>query len=234
MTDRPEPRSGPGLTPGHDDGRLVAPAASRNEVPIIDALAPLLGTRRGLMLELGSGTGQHIAAWAGAFPGLDWQPSDPFEQHHDSIRAWVAHAACPNLRAPIWLDAAEDWPKLEPLAGVISVNVIHITPWVVTEGIFRGAKQGLAPGGLLIFYGPFKENGVHTGDGNAAFDAKLRADDPAWGIRDLDDVSAVAADSGFTGPDVMPMPANNRLVIYRKQSAGRPEAIPPRQHVTRG
>lgn len=219
MTDRPEPRSGPGLTPGHDDGRLVAPAASRNETPIVDALTPVLADRKGLMLELGSGTGQHIASWAGAFPSLDWQPSDPFEQHHDSIRSWVAHAARPNLRAPIWLDAAEGWPKLGPLAGVIAVNVIHITPWVVTEGIFRGAGQGLAPGGLLIFYGPFMEGGQHTGDGNALFDARLRADDPAWGIRDLDDLADLAAAMGFSGPEVTEMPANNRLVTFEKETA---------------
>ena len=92
MTDTPEPRCAPGLTGGHADGRLVAPAAERNEQPIIDALSPRLSGRAGLVLEIGSGTGQHAAAWAGAFPALDWQPSDPFDSHLDSIRAWVAHA----------------------------------------------------------------------------------------------------------------------------------------------
>ena len=217
MTDRPEPRSAPGLTPGHDDGRLVAPAASRNESAIIDALRPALADRRGLILEIGSGTGQHVAAWARAFPKLDWQPSDPFEVHHDSIRAWVAHATQPNLRPPIWLDGADTWPKLEPLAGVISVNVIHITPWVVTEGIVRGSAWGSRAGGLLIFYGPFKECGEHTGDGNARFDESLRAQDPAWGIRDLDEISQLAAGAGYGSPDVTEMPANNRMVVFAKQ-----------------
>ena len=220
MDDTPEPRCAPGLTGGHEDGRLVAPAAERNEQPIIDALLPRLQGRRGLMLEIGSGTGQHAAAWAGAFPGLDWQPSDPFDSHLDSIRAWVAHAGHANLRAPIWLDAAERWPAFEPLAGVISVNVIHIAPWVVTKGIFSGAANAVAEGGHLIFYGPFKEGGVHTGDGNAAFDAKLRADDPAWGIRDLDDLKALAVDAGFTGPEVVHMPANNRLVVFTRNEGG--------------
>lgn len=168
------------------------------------------------MLEIGSGTGQHIAAWAGAFPALDWLPSDPFDAHQSSIRAWVVHSALPNLRDPIWLDAAEQWPNLGTLAGVLSVNVIHICPWAVTEGIVRGAAAALAAGGTLIFYGPFKEGGAHTGDGNARFDATLRQQDPAWGIRDLDDVSALTASQGFSGPAVTAMPANNRMVLFRK------------------
>ena len=216
MADRPEPRSAPGLTPGHQDGRLTAPSAERNEHPIIDALGSVLRDRLGLMLEIGSGTGQHVAAWAGAFPSLEWQPSDPFESHLDSIRAWVAHSGYPNLRAPIWLDAAEEWPSLGSLAGVISVNVIHITPWVVTRGIVTGSARALSPGGVLIFYGPFREGGKHTGEGNARFDEKLRAEDPAWGIRDLDELSALASGAGFGPPGVTVMPANNRLVVFER------------------
>ncbi len=216
MADRPEPRSAPGLTGGHEDGRLVAPSAERNEQPIINALASVLRDRRGLVLEIGSGTGQHAAAWAQAFPALDWQPSDPFDSHHDSIRAWVGHAGLPNLRAPVWLDAAEPWPTLEPLTGVISVNVIHIAPWVVAKGIVAGAARALSPGGVLMFYGPFKEGGQHTGDGNARFDESLRAQDPAWGIRDLGEVATLAADARFGPAIVTDMPANNRLVVFQK------------------
>ncbi|MFK7941396.1 MAG: DUF938 domain-containing protein [Paracoccaceae bacterium] len=221
MTDRPEPRSGkpgsgPGLTPGHEDGRLVAPSASRNETPIINALAPVLSGLSGLMLEIGSGTGQHVAAYARAYPQIDWQPSDPFEEHHDSIRAWVAQAGCPNLRAPIWLDAAEIWPNLGQLAGVISVNVIHISPWAVAQGIVRGAAAAVQSGGVLVFYGPFKEAGQHTGDGNAAFDETLRARDPGWGIRDLGEVVALGEGHGFGPAEISEMPANNRLVVLRK------------------
>ena len=194
----------------------MAPAAERNEQPILDALSAVLADRTGLVLEIGSGTGQHSAAWARAFPELDWQPSDPFDTHLESIRAWVAHAACGNLRAPIWLDAAEPWPELGRLTGVISVNVIHIAPWVVTKGIFAGAAQAVDPGGLLVFYGPFKEGGVHTGEGNARFDASLRAEDPAWGIRDIDDLSELAGAAGFAEPAVLQMPANNRLLVFAK------------------
>lgn len=216
MTDTPQPRCAPGLTSGHDDGRLLAPAAQRNEQPIIDALSPMLAGRSGLMLEIGSGTGQHATAWARAFPNLDWQPSDPFDSHLDSCRAWMAHAGLPNLRAPVWLDAAEPWLDLGPLAGVISVNVVHISPWVVTKGIIQGASDAVQPGGLVIFYGPFKEDGQHTGDGNARFDESLRAQDPAWGIRDIGDVVELAHGSRLGGPDVTVMPANNRLLTFRK------------------
>ena len=176
MTDASIPKSSPGTTDGHNDGRLVAPSAERNTEPLIDALRPILSRQRGLLLEIGSGTGQHSAAFARAFPNIDWLPSDPFDVHLDSIRAWGNHASVPNLRAPVWLDAAEDWPRMEPLIGVISINVIHITPWVVAKGIIRGAAT-MKQGGALLFYGPFRENGQHTGEGNERFDASLREQD---------------------------------------------------------
>ena len=201
-------------TGGHDDGRLVAPSAERNAQPIVEALSPVLVGRRGLMLEIGAGTGQHSVALADTYPNLDWQPSDPFDVHLDSIRAWVAHSGAANIRAPLWLDAAEPWPDMGPLAGVISANVIHISPWAVAEGIVRGA--GAAPAGLLIFYGPFREGGQHTGEGNERFDAALRAQDPAWGVRDLEDVADLAARAGFGAPEITVMPANNRLVVFER------------------
>ena len=199
---------------GHGDGRLVAPSAERNARPIVETLGPVLIGRSGLMLEIGAGTGQHSVALAGAFPKLDWQPTDAFESHLESIGAWVAHAGLPNLRAPVWLDAAETWPDLGPVAGVFCANVIHIAPWVVARGIVRGA--GAAHAGVLVFYGPFREGGHHTGEGNVAFDAVLRAEDPAWGIRDVEDVAELAAHAGFGPPEVTPMPANNRLVVFQR------------------
>ncbi|MEM7423571.1 MAG: DUF938 domain-containing protein [Pseudomonadota bacterium] len=216
MVDQPQPQCAPGLVDGHPDGRLVAPSALRNERPIIETLTPLLSGRNGMVLEIGSGTGQHSAALAAAFPRLVWQPSDPFDNHLDSCRAWVAHAGCPNLRDPIWLDAAEPWPDLDPLAGVISANVIHISPWVVAMGIMRGAGQTVAPGGLLLFYGPFREGGAHTGNGNARFDASLRAQDPDWGIRDAEAVIEEAELHGFRYPEIIEMPANNRILALTR------------------
>ncbi len=164
------------------------------------------------MLEIGSGTGQHIAGWAQAFPALDWQPSEAHDPNLESIRSWAASVSLGNLRAPIRLDAAAPWPSLGALAGVISVNVIHISPWSVTQGIVAGAAASVSPGGVLIFYGPFAEDGRHTGDGNARFDASLRAQDASWGVRNLEDVARLAASAGFGPPQVRQMPANNRLV----------------------
>ena len=199
------------------DGRLFSPSAERNAQPIVEALGPLLAGASGTVLEVGAGTGQHVAALAAAFPGLDWQPSEAYEAFLDSILAWVGETDLPNLHAPIRLDAAEPWPDLGPLGGVMAINVIHIAPWAVAEGIVRGAEAALAPGAPLIFYGPFKEGGQHTGEGNARFDAALRAENPTWGVRDLDELSATAIRAGFAGPDVTPMPANNRLVCYRRR-----------------
>ena len=141
------------------------------------------------MLEVGAGTGQHSVALAAAYPRLNWLATDAFEAHLESIAAWIGHAGLPNLRDPVWLDAAEDWPDMGPLAGVFSANVIHIAPWVVTRGIFRGAEAAHA--GVVIFYGPFIEGGRHTGEGNTVFDALLRREDPAWGLRDIGDLSDV-------------------------------------------
>ena len=196
----------------HADGRLVAPSAERNTKPIVDALTPILIGRTGVMLEVGAGTGQHSVAMASAFPRFEWQPSDPYEAHLESIRAWSAHAGLPNIREPIWLDAAEQWPPFDRLAGVFCANVTHISPWVVTQGIVRGA--GEAGAGVLIFYGPFREGGAHNGEGNAAFDTALRVQDSAWGIRDSDDVADLAARAGFGAPEITLMPANNRLLVF--------------------
>lgn len=198
------------------DGRQSAPSAERNLQPIAEALRPILGDASGLVLEIGSGTGQHAAGLAAAFPDLEWQPSEDAGTSLVSIRAWAARSGLSNLRAPIRIDAAASWPDLGPLAAVLSVNVIHIAPWEVAHGIVQGASRALRPGGSLIFYGPFKEGGRHTGEGNRRFDEALRAQDPSWGVRDIDDLSALARDAGFGPAEITQMPANNRLVCYRR------------------
>ena len=199
---------------GQGDGRLHAPSAMRNSHAIVEAFQPLLIGLDGLMLEIGSGTGQHSVALAEAYPRLVWQPSDAFDDHIDSIAAWVAHAGAANLRPPIWLDAAESWPDMGRLTGVFSANVIHIAPWAVAEGIFRGAEQAHA--GLVSFYGPFREMGKHVSDSNAHFDRLLRSEDPAWGVRDIEDLADLAARAGYGPPDLTVMPSNNRLVTFQR------------------
>jgi len=206
------------------DGRLFAPSYDRNYPPIRDALGPLLAGRRGTVLEIGSGTGQHIASLAADFPDLGWVPSDIFPEHMASIAAWRAIAGVPNLAAPVRVDGAANWAAspevraLGPLAAVLAVNVIHIAPWAVAGGIVAGAARLLGPGGWLIFYGPLRRGGRHTAPSNAAFDAALRADNPDWGVRDLDEVGRLAGEAGFGAPKVTEMPANNLLVAFPRES----------------
>lgn len=173
------------------------------------------------MLEIGAGTGQHAGAFELAFPGLDWWPSDPDPDHRASIAAWRRHLRLFE-RAALDLDAAGDWAGMREIAalgaltGVISLNVIHIAPPSVTLGIVAGAGRALAPGGLLIFYGPFRVNGAHIGESNAAFDAGLRAENPDWGLRDTADIARMAGAAGLDFALLQAMPANNRLLILRR------------------
>ncbi len=198
--------------------RLESPSFARNFAPIRDALAPLIGAAQGRALELGSGPGRHAAALAEAFPALEWTPSDPSPQHRASIAAWGGGVG--NLRAPLALDAGADWAAQvadrAPFALVLAVNVAHIAPWPVAEGIVAGAGATLAPGGCLALYGPFTEAGRATGAGNIAFDAHLRAQDPRWGVRALEDVDALAQAAGLGGLRIARLPSDNLLVAWRK------------------
>jgi len=233
MTGAPTPSPGAGPSSGHSagyspatvastpDGRLFSRVVPRNGPPLLVALAPWLAGRVGTVLEIGCGTGQHAASFALGFPALDWWPSDPDPVHRQSAAAWAAEMRAPP-RPPLSLDAADDWARddavvaLGPLTAVISMNVIHIAPFAVATGIVAGAARTLAPGGLLIFYGPFNEGGRHTGPGNAAFDAGLRADNPDWGLRDVDSIRALGAQAGLDLAALISMPADNRLLILRK------------------
>lgn len=198
------------------DARRSAPAALRNRDPILAVLRRVLPAR-GLVLEVASGTGEHAAHFAAALPGLVFQPTDPDPAARASINAWAAAARLPNLRPALALDAmAPDWP-IARADAVLCINMIHIAPWAAAVGLIRGAGTLAAP---LFLYGPFKRGGRHTAPSNAAFDVSLRAQDPAWGVRDLDEVAAVAAEAGFAAPLVTEMPANNLSVYFPRQPAG--------------
>lgn len=214
-------RCHPGNADSASDGRLFSPVFERNAPPLIAALTPRLGKSRGTVLEIGAGSGQHAGAFQLAFPELDWVASDPYPSHRASVEAWRARLRLP-AREPLALDAAADWHEdpgvraLGKLTAVVSLNVIHIAPFAVAEGIVAGAGKVLAEGGQLIFYGPFKVDGAHIGSGNEAFDAGLRADNLDWGVRDVGEVEALATIAGLTIAAVKPMPANNRLLVFRR------------------
>lgn len=199
------------------DEKRHAPATHRNRQPLLDTLRPLL-PETGLILEIASGSGEHAVFLAGALPGLTFQPSDPDPTARASIRAWAAEAALPNLRPPLALDASApgEWPETPPPDAILCVNMIHIAPWSATIGLFTGAASRLRTGTPLILYGPYKRHGRHTADSNAAFDADLRGRNPAWGVRDLEEVAALAASHGFAAPGIVPMPANNLTVLFRR------------------
>ena len=197
------------------DPRQFRPHVPRNRDPILDVLRLILPPK-GLVLEVASGSGEHAAYFAQNLRALDWQPSDPDQEALASATAHRAEASLPNLLPPLPLDVtAAQWP-VDRADMVICCNMIHIAPWAACEGLIAGAARVLAAGGLLYLYGPYKIGGRHTAPTNQAFDERLRAQNPAWGIRDLDDVTALAARHGFALAETVPMPANNLSVIFRR------------------
>lgn len=204
-------------TPGDGgaDDKRHAPATLRNRDAIVAVLADWLPPA-GTLLEVASGSGEHAVHFAAAFPALDWQPSDPDPDALTSIAAWSVEAGLPNLRPPLRLDAsAREWP-VAAADAMLCINMVHISPWAATLGLFAGAARLLAPDAPLILYGPYIEADVPTAQSNAAFDASLRARNPAWGLRDTADVKAVAADAGFAFADRRAMPANNLMLLFRR------------------
>ena len=195
--------------------RQNAPAAERNADPIRAVLARVLPAS-GLVLEVASGTGQHAVHMARAFPHLRWQPSDPDPFALESIAAWRDAASLGNLLPPIELDVTrEPWP-VAAADAIVCINMIHIAPWEAARALFRGAGRLLPRGGLLYLYGPYRFGGSFTAPSNAAFDASLRARDPAWGVRDTDDIEPAAAAAGFTLEETVAMPANNHSLLFRR------------------
>jgi SAM-dependent methyltransferase len=197
--------------------RGFAPAAARNASSIVEVLRRTLPSS-GRALEVASGTGQHIVAFAGAFPAIDWQPSDPDPYARESIAAWVAHAGLGNVRPPIDLDVTSgEWERgLGSFDAALAINLIHIAPWAACIGLLRGAGALLSPGGVLYLYGPYFRGGAPTAPSNLAFDRALRAQDPGWGVRDLGEVVGEAAAAGLSLRDVVDMPANNLSVVLRR------------------
>jgi hypothetical protein len=212
-----------------DDLRLDAPAFHRNCGPIWAVLARWLGDRQGNILEVGSGSGQHVIEFATQSPHLLWWPTDLDERNLKSIDAWRQYAHAQNVEEARRLDlCALEWglseadsATLSDLTAIFCANVLHISPWRTTRGLMWGASQRLHPGGLLFIYGPFKQDGRHTAPSNAAFDADLRARNPEWGVRDIADIRAVAGEHGMLLAEIEPMPANNMTLIFERRGQSR-------------
>ena len=195
------------------DRRQTSEACARNRGPILEVLRGAFSSSR-QVLEVGSGTGEHAAFFAGMLPHLLWQPTD-VAAHLPSIAAWRDTVALPNLRAPQVLDVdAAAWPVNEADA-VFTSNTLHIMSWDSVRHFFEGLGRVLLPGGVLAVYGPFSDNGRHTADSNARFDAFLRERDPLSGVRDWQAVDELAKKQGLSLTGDHAMPANNRMLIWR-------------------
>jgi hypothetical protein len=190
-----------------------APATERNRDVIAQTLACVLPTE-GLVLEVASGTGEHVVHFAKMFPALTWQPSDPDPIALTSINAWRADSNVPNVRPAMLLDASADWPIAQADA-VVCINMTHISPWAATVGLLRNAARLLPQSAVLFIYGPYNQRDVPLADSNAAFDAALRQQNALWGLRFVEDIAAEAHVSGLHLDSVIDMPANNLSLIFR-------------------
>ena len=200
------------------DGRLISPSADRNKGPILEVLERILPPA-GVVLEIASGTGQHVVHFARALRHLTWQPSDVEAECLASISAWLAASRLPNIRKPVALDVlAFPWPVAE-IDAIVCANLLHIAPWSVVPALFAGARVALRASGPLYLYGPYSIEGRRTAPSNEAFDRILRAQNPEWGVRDLAEVARVAADEGFNLSETIEMPANNLSVVFRQRGA---------------
>ena len=205
------------------DARETAPSPERNKQPILEVLARVLPPR-GLVLEIGSGTGQHVAHFAKALPALVFQPSEMDVERHASIEAWAAADNLSNVKPPLAIDVTKrPWPVFAADA-VVCINVIHISPWEATLALMAGAGRILRAGGVLVTYGPDLRSGAHTSQSNEAFDASLRASNPLWGVRDIGKVAEAAGHEGLALEEVVPMPANNFTLVWRKSDGAFPGA----------
>ncbi len=194
----------------------ASPSSARNREPLLAVLRRWLPAS-GTVLEVASGLGEHAAWFAEALPGITWQPTDRNEEALDILRARRDQAGLANLAPPLVLNAAEPdgWP-LDRADAIVCINMVHISPWAATQGLMVGAARVLPVGGALILYGPYIEDGVETAASNLAFDADLKRRDPAWGLRDLADVAALAAEHGLTLAGRVAMPANNLCLLFRR------------------
>ena len=195
--------------------RRSAPAALRNREPIAEVLAEWL-PQSGLVLEIASGTGEHVTYFAERFPSLSWQPSDIHPTALTSIAAWGEESRLENVRSPLVLDASSaDWP-LDRAEAILSINMVHISPWTSALGLIGGAARLLSRGAPLIMYGPWLSDETPTVPSNLEFDADLKRRDPEWGLRRVEEFALAAGDQGLHLEAIRAMPANNLMLLLRR------------------
>ena len=198
------------------DGRIVSPSAERNKGPIAEVLMRVLPAQ-GEVLEVSSGTGQHVLHFAEVMPHIRWQPTERDPDSLKSIASWLGQTPPPNVNAPLRLDVHDvSWPAHD-VAAVVCINMIHIAPPSAAEALLRGAGTVIAPGGILFLYGPYRRQGRHTSASNEAFGERLKARDPEWGVRNLEDVVHLASTAGLELEQIHDMPANNLAVVFRRR-----------------
>lgn len=192
-----------------------APAAARNRAPIADVLAGELPAE-GLVLEIASGTGEHVIHFAERFTKLEWQPSDPDAEALASIAAWSEDSGLANIALPLQIDAsAREWP-VDHADAIVCINMVHISPIAASKGLVAAAGRMLPQGAPLVLYGPWLEDGVETAESNLAFDASLKSRNPDWGLRNTAWMDELALSKGLRRAKRVAMPANNIMLVYRK------------------
>ncbi len=197
------------------DKRLYYTATERNRDPILEILRRIL-PKSGVVLEIASGSGEHIVHFARHLPDLSFQPTDPDPKAVESIAAWAEHEGLQNIRPPLLFDAAApNWPVAKADA-ILCINMIHISPWAATQGLLKHAGEMLPKGAPLYLYGPYRQQGVETALSNESFDQSLKSRNAEWGLRYVEDVAELAASHGFGPAETVPMPANNLSVVFRK------------------
>ncbi len=202
------------------DNRQYAPATQRNREVILDILLQVLPSQA-TVLEIASGTGEHSIYFAPNLKPRQWIPTDPNPMAIASITDWQKHQPSDNLAPPLQIDVtATDWHQRlinQDIKAIVNINMIHIAPWQACVGLMTGARELLPVNGILYLYGPFKQNGKHTSESNIEFDASLRYQNPEWGVREIEEVIAIAASQNLALKEIKPMPANNLSVIFERQ-----------------
>jgi Protein of unknown function (DUF938) len=200
------------------DLRQYAPATERNRQPILEVISQFL-PKTGNILEISSGTGEHAVFFAPRLAPCRWIPSDCNPLALDSIQSWCDYCPSPNLDRPLFIDVHQPIWAVEtdniPINAIVNINMIHISPWSACLALMAGASRILGQGGILYLYGPYKQQGHHTAVSNETFDFSLRAQNPAWGVRNLEDVVQEARNRGLQLLEVIPMPANNLSVVFQ-------------------